>query len=177
MKPPSRPKRPPPPRFSAYASTARRPTLPRLSFSFSPPPAMVKPTKPGKAKRNPHEGPPLLPVPLVRGASLAEGRARSLPARSRTDISNPPGRSPPPCRRARVREPEPDPGARGLSPPSRGTGARDHLKGAATAPLSPDPIPPRQRDLYPIEGGAAAPVWTPRPPTQHLGAGNGESSQ
>ena len=115
----------------------------------------------GQACSPPH---PCGTVRGVRGASLAEGRARSPPARSRTDISNPPGRSPPPCRRARVREPEPDPGARGLSPPSRGTGARDHLKGAATAPLSPDPIPPRQRDLYPIEGGVADPVPTPRPP-------------
>ena len=32
----------------------------------------------------------------VRGASLAEGRARSPPARSRTDTPNSPGRSPPP---------------------------------------------------------------------------------
>jgi len=128
----------------------------------------------GRACSPPH---PCGTVRGVRGASLAEGRARSPPARSRTDISNPPGRSPPPCRRARVREPEPDPGARGLSPPSRGTGARYHLKGAATAPLSPDPISPRQRVLCPIEGGAADPVLTPRPPTQHPGAGNGGSSQ
>jgi len=82
----------------------------------------------GRACSPPH---PCGTVRGVRGASLAEGRARSPPARSRTDISNPPGRSPPPCRRARVREPEPDPGARGLSPPSRGTGARDHQTGAA----------------------------------------------
>ena len=41
------------------------------------------------------------------------------------------------------REPEPDPGARGLSPPSRGTGARDHQRGAATAPSPPNPTSPR----------------------------------
>ena len=128
----------------------------------------------GRACSPPH---PCGTVRGVRGASLAEGRARSPPARSRTDISNLPGRSPPPCRRARVREPEPDPGARGLSPPSRGTGARDHQTGAAAAPSSPNPISPRQRVPCPIEGGVAAPVWTPRPPTQHLGAGNGGSSQ
>ena len=93
----------------------------------------------GRACSPPH---PCGTVRGVRGASLAEGRARSPPARSRTDISNPPGRSPPPCRRARVREPEPDPGARGLSPPSRGTGARDHLKGAATAPCLRTQYPP-----------------------------------